>query len=54
MREILSPTIRNDPYFLDRQRQGIEALEAHCRRSGEMCAEARAARRRFDELGKQG
>ena len=52
MRDIFSPTIRDDPYFLDRQRQGIEALEAHCRRTGEMCAQARAARRRFGELGK--
>jgi len=51
-RTIYSPSIRDDPYFLDQQRQGIEALEAHCRRTGEMCAEARAARRRFGELGK--
>ena len=51
MRDIFSPTIRNDPYFLGRQRQGMEALEAHCRRTGEMCTEARAARRRFGEPG---
>jgi hypothetical protein len=52
MREVFSPTIRDDPYFLDQQRQAIEALEAHCRRTGEMCAEARAAQRRFDEQAK--
>ena len=51
-RAVYSPNIRDDPYFLDHQRKGIEALEAHCRRTGEMCAEARVARRRLGELGK--
>ena len=50
VRDVFSPGVRSDPWFLDRQRENIAALEAHCRRTGETCAEARAARRRFDEL----
>lgn len=49
-RAVFSPDVRGDPYVLDQFRQQVEALEAHCRRSGEMCAEARAARRRQEEL----
>ncbi len=49
-RAMFSPDVRGDPYVLDQLRQQVEALEAHCRRTGEMCAEARAARRRQEEL----
>ena len=44
-RAIYSPRIKDDPYFIDQQRKGIEALEAECRRTGDFCAEAREARR---------
>ena len=48
-RAIYSPSIRDDPYFLDQQRKGIEALEAECRRTGAFCAEARQARRQLED-----
>ena len=48
-RAMYSPSIRDDPYFLEQQRKGIEALEAECRRTGDFCAEARRARRRFED-----
>jgi hypothetical protein len=48
-RAIYSPSIRDDPYFLDQQRKGIEALEAECRRSRAYCAEARQARRLLED-----
>lgn len=50
MRDMFSPSVRSDPWFLARQREGVEALERHCARTGESCAEARAARRRLAEL----
>lgn len=50
VRDVFSPSLRRDPYFLERQREGVEALERHCARTGETCAEARAARRRLAEL----
>jgi hypothetical protein len=49
VRDVYSPALRSDPWFLDRQRAGIEALERHCRQTGESCPEAREARRWFDE-----
>ena len=49
VRDVFSPALRSDPWFLERQREGIEALESHCRQSGENCAEAREARRWLDE-----
>ena len=49
-RAMYNPRIRGDPYFLDQQRKGIEALEAECRRTGAFCAEARRGRRRLEEL----
>ena len=49
-RAMYSPGIRDDPYFLEQQRKGIDALEAECRRTGDFCAEARQARRRLDDL----
>lgn len=48
-REMFSPSIRDDPYFLEQQRKGIEALEVECRRTGAFCAEARQARRRLED-----
>jgi hypothetical protein len=49
-RNMFSPSVRTDPYFLEQQRKGVDALERFCARTGESCAEARAARRRIDEL----
>lgn len=48
MRKVYSPKILDDPYFIEQQRTNIETLERVCRESGEMCAEARAARRSFE------
>jgi hypothetical protein len=50
VRDVYSPAVRSDPWFLERQRAGIEALERHCTQTGESCPEARAARRRLTEL----
>jgi hypothetical protein len=50
MRAVFSPDVRGDPYVLDQLRQQVEALETHCRRTGRICAEARAARHRLEEL----
>ncbi len=50
MRDMFSPSVRSDPWFLDRQREGVEALERYCARTGQSCAEARAARHRLAEL----
>ena len=50
MRDMFSPSIRQDPWFLDRQRAGVEALERYCAQTGESCAEARAARRALAEM----
>jgi len=50
LRDMYSPSVRGDPYFLDRQREGVEALERYCARTGESCAEARAARLRLSQL----
>ena len=51
-RAMFNPNIRDDPYFLEQQRKGIEALEAECRRTGTFCAEAREARRGLEEQAK--
>jgi len=50
MRDMFSPSVRTDPWFLDRQREGIEALERYCAQTGKSCSEARAARRRLTEI----
>ena len=50
MRDMFSPSIRRDPAFLERQREGVEALERYCAQSGKSCPEARAARRALAEL----
>ena len=47
---MFSPDVRGDPYVLDQLRGQVEALEAHCDATGELCAEARGARRRYAEL----
>jgi hypothetical protein len=49
-RAVYSPRVLSDPYFLDQQRKGAEALEAHCRSTGEMCDIARKAREMLAEL----
>jgi hypothetical protein len=50
MRDVFSPSVRRDPWFLDRQREGVEALASYCARTGKSCSEARAARDRLAEL----
>jgi hypothetical protein len=50
-RAVYSPKVLSDPYFLEQQRKGAEALETRCRAAGEMCAEAGAARRWLAEHG---
>jgi hypothetical protein len=50
LRDVFSPSIRDDPYFFARQREGVDALERHCARTSQGCAEARAARKRLSEL----
>lgn len=44
-----SATITNDPSYRAAQRRNVETLEAHCNSTGELCAEAGAARRAFEE-----
>lgn len=50
VRDVFSPALRSDPWFIERQREGVAALEQHCAQSGENCPEARAARRALAEL----
>ncbi|WP_156457750.1 hypothetical protein [Altererythrobacter sp. Root672] len=49
-REIFSPKILSDPYFLEQQRRNVEALEDVCRRTGQSCREAREARHWLEKL----
>lgn len=49
-RDMFSPSVRTDPWFLDRQREGVAALERYCRQTGQACDEARAARTRLTEI----
>jgi hypothetical protein len=51
VRDVFAPAMRSDPWFIEQQRDGVEALERHCRRTGETCAEAREARRWLDRQG---
>ena len=44
-----SATIADDPSFRAAQRRNVETLEAHCNSTGELCAEAGAARRAFKD-----
>lgn len=48
-RNVYSPEIHNDPYVQDQQQKVVEALEARCRKAGERCALAKAARRWLSE-----
>ena len=50
MRAVFSPDVRGDPYVLDQLQHQVETLEAYCRSAGKMCAEARGARDRYEEL----
>ena len=44
-----SASITDDPSFRAAQRRNVETLEAHCNSTGELCAEAGAARRAFED-----
>lgn len=48
-RDPYSPKVLSDPYVLQQHREIVEMLEASCRESGQVCAEARMARRYLDE-----
>ena len=50
LRDMFSPSVRGDPYFLERQREGVAALERYCARTGKSCPEARAAHLRLSQL----
>lgn len=50
VRDVFSPSISDDPWFLARQRENVEALERHCAGTRELCAEARAARRQLADM----
>lgn len=50
-RAVYSPKVLSDPWFLEQQRKGAEALAAQCRATGEMCAEAEALRHWLAEHG---
>jgi hypothetical protein len=51
-RAVYSPKVLSDPWFLDRQRDNVAALERACADRGEMCDESRSARRWLDEQAK--
>ncbi len=50
MRNVYSPKVLDDPYFIEQQRRNVEALERRCAESGKMCYEARTGRRWLREL----
>jgi len=50
VRDVFSPSISGDPWFIARQRENVEALERHCAGTRELCAEARAARRQLADM----
>jgi hypothetical protein len=47
-RAVYSPALLRDPWFRDQQRKNVEALESHCRRTGELCPESRSARLAYE------
>jgi hypothetical protein len=47
-RAVYSPALLRDPWFRDQQRKNVEALESHCRGTGELCDEARSARSAYE------
>lgn len=51
LRDVYSPRILSDPAFVKAQRENAAALEDQCRRNGEFCDEARAARQWLAEAG---
>src|SRR5688572_7585311 len=53
IREVFSPNVRDDPYVAEQLNRQVETLEAHCRETGALCAEARGARRRLEELAER-
>ena len=50
-RQVYSPQVLDDPWFLERQRENAAALERECAQRGQFCAEARDMRRWLDENG---
>lgn len=48
-RAVYSPKVLSDPYFIEQQRLGIEALEKACSERGELCDEAREGRRWLEQ-----
>lgn len=51
-RAVYSPKVLSDPYFIEQQRLGVEALEKACRERGELCGEAREGRRWLDRVSR--
>jgi hypothetical protein len=47
-RAVYSPALLRDPWFREQQRKNVKALESHCRRTGELCTEAGAARSSYE------
>jgi hypothetical protein len=45
LRNPYSPRMLSDPAVVAGHRESVEAMEDHCERTGELCAEARAGRR---------
>jgi hypothetical protein len=48
VRQVFSPRVLSDPYFLDRQRRNAAALAQRCREGRQYCAEAAALQRWLD------
>ena len=48
-RRFYSPDIHSDPFVRGQWQKLVEELEAQCRRTGERCKEAKAARRSLDQ-----
>jgi len=46
-----APNILTDPYFLEQQRKGLEALDRNCRKAGTYCREAAQLHRWLEARG---
>ena len=46
-----APNILSDPYFLEQQRRGLEALDRNCRKAGTYCREAAQLRHWLEARG---
>ena len=46
-----SPNPMSDPYFIERQRKNVEALERTCRHTGKYCNEAAQMRQWLSKRG---